>query len=179
MSTTSLVVEVLVGGFVTFLWALLLLCKIYNIDYALIQESVLLYKDWSSLILFSVMALSYQLGWVMIHVSYLFTTFIIVTPLRKKVFGSSYNSYREIKNRVYFGASNELAVGIEKDRSVIRLSRTGMLNFLMLAIILVLYKLWWLAGIAFAIALFCLLQLRDVYTSLYTKIKHCHATLES
>lgn len=177
MNTTSLIVEVLVGGFITLIWVLLILIKLYDVDLVILQDMLLKYKDWSGYALFATMAFSYQLGWLMIHASYIATTSLIVKPLRKKIFGSEYAKYRKIKNTVYSSASDELMKGIEKDRSVIRLSRTGLVNFAALATVLAAYHLWGLASISLIIGLVCLLQMMSVYESLYTKLNNSHSEL--
>lgn len=177
MNTTSLIVEVLVGGFITLLWIFLIIIKVYDVDLQVLQETILKYQDWSGYILFSTMAFSYQLGWLMIHASYIATSKYLVLPIRKNVFEESYSDYRKIKNTVYFRSSDELMAGIEKDRSVIRLSRTGLLNFSVLAIVLLSYQLWWLALSAFIISIVSLLQLRSMYRSLYTKLKNSYAEI--
>lgn len=123
------------------------------------------------------MAFSYQLGWVMIHLSYIATNKPIIIPLRKKIFGDKYKNYRAIKNKVYFNSNSDLMSGIEKDRSVIRLTRTGLLNFIILAIVFLFYKLWWLAFAAFIISMISLMQLRMVYLSLYKKLNDSHSEI--
>ena len=177
MNTTSLIVEVLVGGVTTLIWVCLIIIKAYGIDYPEIDAFIAKYKDWSSIVLFLIMAFSYQLGWVIIHLSYIATHKIIIIPLRKKIFIDNYENYRTIKNKVYFKSSSDFMAGIEKDRSVIRLTRTGLVNFIILSVVLLFYKLWWVALASFAISVICLMQLRNVYLSLYKKLNDSYAEL--
>lgn len=177
MNTTSLIVEIVVGGFVALIWVVLIIAKIYNVAPFTIGTIIIQYKDFSSYILFATMAFSYQLGWLMIHISYIATKNILIIPVRKKIFNDKYENYREIKNMVYFNSKDELMAGIEKDRSVIRLSRIGLLNFFILSLVLVLYQLWWVALVCIVISILSTLQLRAVYLSLYQKINDSYTEI--
>ncbi|MDU9048602.1 MAG: hypothetical protein Q3M30_07105 [Candidatus Electrothrix sp. Rat3] len=179
MNTTSLIVEVLVGGFVALVWVFLIIIKAYGIDCTELDEFIVKYKDWSSVILFSIMAISYQLGWLMIHLSYLATHSTIIIPIRKIIFGDKHEDYRTIKNKVYCNSSSELMSGIEKDRSVIRLTRTGLLNFIIFSVVLVVYQLWWLSLTSLIISIICFMQLKAVYFSLYKKLNDSHSEINA
>ena len=179
MNTTSLIAEILVAGFFCLLWVILFSIAIYDIKFDEIKYLLDLLKDWSTTVLLISIAISYQLGWVILYVSNIVSHKIIMSTIRSNVFKEDEKNYNYIKNTVLANEKSSLLIkNLDKDRSLIRLTRTGFINFLFIGIALAILKLWFASFICIIISLINIFELRVVYYSFYEKILHSYNLLK-
>ncbi len=136
MATTGAIVEILVAGFLALIWlAILLLSPAGPAQIAQAASFFQRYKDYSGLVLLSVLVLSYQLGWVVNACTYWLGKLYMV-PLRQKIFGddAKRERYDRIKAELYAWPGSEKIIKVLYSHTAVdRIARAGGFNFLMLA----------------------------------------------
>lgn len=98
MATTAAIVEILVAGFLALIWlAMLIVSQANPVQVVKINGLFERYKDYNAVVLLGVLALSYQLGWIVNACTYWLGK-VYMVPLRRRVFGDS--AKREIYDRI-------------------------------------------------------------------------------
>lgn len=184
MSTTSIIVEMLIIGFFTSLWIALFYLR-YTLSAADIQlESfkslTSLIGTWSTPMLFIAAAVFYQLGLIMNTVSYRAISF-----LAKKKQEKARNSmvpdkqFETVKTVVWQKGSADVVKYIESCLIFVRLSRAGIINFLLIAIAL--FTFGWTFAIPGLISLLigigCIPLWQSNYDLYYTRMKFAYQVI--
>jgi hypothetical protein len=138
LATTSLFVEILVIGSIAEIWIALFLLSFVDIDVALTSSVVTLAEKFSTLLLFPLLALTYAIGWVINFLAERLFKPYFQTKLRDDVFKGAGVKYTEARSIVVQNASEEVITEMEFDRHILRIARASVLNFVMIAIVLLL-----------------------------------------
>lgn len=138
MATTSLFVEILVIGSIAEIWITLFLLSFVNINAALASSVVTLAEKFSTLLLFPLLALTYAIGWVINFLAERLFKPYFQTKFRDQVFKGAGVKYTEARSIVVQNASEEVINEMEFDRHILRIARGSVLNFVMIAIVLLL-----------------------------------------
>ena len=137
MATTSAIVEILVIGVIGVVWVILFLSGVSTTHLDSVVDYMLKLKDWNGLITFLVIGVLYQLGWLINGFSYGILN-ITERRIRSKIFKQKKLEHRKVRALVYQKASDTVRDDLKVDRSVIRLSRSGVFNFSLIFIALLL-----------------------------------------
>ena len=138
MATTSLFVEILVIGSIAEIWIALLLLSFVDINAALASPTVALMEKFSTLLLFPLLAITYAIGWVINFLAETAFKPYFQKRFRDQVFKRADVSYTEARSTVFQISSEEVITEMEFDRHILRITRGSVLNFLMIAIVLLL-----------------------------------------
>ncbi len=195
MATTAFLIEILVIGFFGTLWMILLIAfvlaggDIPRVDLATLE-------DWSGLFLFAYMAICYQLGWIINWISWEVFNRTSIQKAREKAFGKPIEerAYERRLLAVHQVASEAIISRIRSDLSVIRLTRSGTINFgslFLVSTLVVVFRTdawnlaergWWvpwaLLTVPFLGALICWRQALKRYDKYYQRIAITHALTE-
>jgi len=136
MATTAVIVEILVIGLIGSIWLVLFLSGISVLDPDSVYDCMVRLKDWSGLLTFLVIGLIYQFGWLINGFSYGILRFLLTKRMRDKIFEQRQLEHRNVRALVYQEASDKVRQDLDVERSVVRLSRAGMFNFLLISIAL-------------------------------------------
>lgn len=135
MATTGLFVEILVIGAMMELWiAIALLALLYP------QQSVALSgilegaKEFGTLLLVPMFALTYALGWIVNFVAERLFKLRFQESIRDRFFSGTGINYETARIRVLQNGSAELVRDVLFDRHIIRIARANVVNFGMLAV---------------------------------------------
>ena len=176
MATTSLFVEILVIGSIAEIWIALLLLSFVDINAALASPTVALMEKFSTLLLFPLLAITYAIGWVINFLAETAFKPYFQKRFRDQVFKRADVSYTEARSTVFQISSEEVITEMEFDRHILRITRGSVLNFLMIAIVLLLRvdkgSPVVIAGISLslAIAIVSLFQWMTRYRHSYSRI---------
>jgi hypothetical protein len=99
------------------------------------------------------MASLYQLGWLMNGLAHALVALCFDKPIRDALFQREKLTYEPVRATVYQKASPELRGDLATDRTVVRLSRAGALNFLLIGVLLATFGRPWIP--LSALALLC------------------------
>jgi hypothetical protein len=164
MATTALIVEILVIGAFALIWVALFVISIFGLDESLISDWVVLYKDWSTGIILMSIAVAYQLGWSVNQLSYFFARKTFNKTIRVKVFKDEHKNFDSIKNKVLMQGSSFVVEKIQERLSVVRLTRSAFLNFLLISIGLFALGKWQVGLATLGISIILFIQANDMYT---------------
>jgi len=185
LATTSLFVEILVIGSIAEIWIALFLLSFVDINAALTSSVVILAEKFSALLLFPLLAVTYAIGWVINFLAERLFKPYFQTKFRDEVFKSAHVTYAEARNIVVQNASEEVTREMEFDRHILRIARGSVLNFLMIALMLLLHVdgnlTAMLAGIivSFAIAIVSFFQWLTRYRHSYSRILDAYRAISS
>jgi hypothetical protein len=138
VATTSLFVEILVIGSIAEIWITLFFLSFVDINSALASPAVVLAEKFSTLLLFPLLALTYAIGWVINFLAERLFKPYFQTKFRDQVFKGAGVKYTEARSIVIQNASDEVINEMEFDRHILRIARGSVLNFVMIAIMLLL-----------------------------------------
>jgi hypothetical protein len=138
LATTSLFVEILVIGSIAEIWIALFLLSLVDINTALSSSIVTLAEKFSTLLLFPLLALTYAIGWVVNFLAERLFKPYFQTTFRDQVFKGAGVKYTEARSIVVQNASEEVINETEFDRHILRIASGSVLNFLMIALVLLL-----------------------------------------
>ncbi len=150
MEKTNAIIEILVIGVVSCIGFTLLFLGLSDINLTDFSHKLLQFKDFSNLAIVLILAISYQLGWLINAIS----GNLIHKLLLKKVLNSlsieniNIKDYKKIRDAVYLKASNNSILKIKERLSAMRLLRAGILNMLLLCLGF-LYHYWFISSIIF------------------------------
>lgn len=183
MATTSLFVEILVIGSIAEIWITLFLLSLVGINAALASPVITLVEKFSTLLLFPLLALTYAIGWVINFLAERLFKPYFQTKLRDQVLKGAGVQYTEARSIVVQNASEEVLDEMEFDRHILRIARGSVLNFLMIAVMLLLYidenSLVVIAGIGvcLAIAVVSFFQWLTRYGHSYSRVLDAYRTI--
>lgn len=166
MATTALIVEIIVIGAFALVWVLLFIIKFSGLDLSLISDWLILYKDWATAVVLASVVISYQLGWSVNQLSYFFARKTFNKTIRSRVFKEEYKNFNSIKATVYMQGSPFTVEKIKERLSVVRLTRSAFLNFLLISIALFTLEKWQVGIVTLVITIVLFIQANDMY-SLY------------
>lgn len=136
MKTTAVFAEMIIVGFLGLLWMVILIAEHFGVSQAQIVTFLANYKDVLTPLSVLFFLVCYNVGWLINGVAYWLTGKIFVESYRDKLIevAKIESSYHDIRVAVYQEASPQLLSELDTDRAVLRLSRTGLVNFPMLAV---------------------------------------------
>lgn len=133
MSTTTLLVEIVIIGLFALVWLCLLFMQLNIFDLDTLIKSLNYLKEWPILSAFAGLAIVYQLGWLIKMFSHAIVDPATLNLIRKRLFVKENLDYLKVRTKVYQNASGYIQQELHVNRSVFRLSRSGIVNFGMLA----------------------------------------------
>ena len=136
MTTTSLIVEILVVGSIGSIWFLLFLFWFSLVDPKDVIDFMVKLKEWSGLVTIGVVGLIYQLGWLINGFSHGILYLCFGKKMRENIFKKKDLSYNIVRGLVYQKASDKVRSDLDMERSIIRISRSGFFNFVLISIAL-------------------------------------------
>ncbi len=134
MSTTSIIVEKLIVGFFTTGWLSMMLLRWFHVDLAVVPDQLQRFSSWVPVIVLAATALCYQAGVLMDALCYFASELLGGRCMRRSRFKTAALDYSKVRATVYQKASQDLRSDLGVDRSIIRLSRSGGVNFAILAV---------------------------------------------
>jgi len=133
MGKTNAIIEILVMGLIAFIGILLNVIGFMGVEKAEFMNYVTDFKSYSNILLLIVLAISYQLGWIVNGL----TSSIYPQALRNKAkvkHNIPLNEYHKIRDIVYLKASDNALSKIKERLSGIRLLRSSIINILIFII---------------------------------------------
>lgn len=168
MATTALIVEIIVIGAFALVWVSLFIIRFLGLDISLMSEWLILYKDWSTAVVLASVVISYQLGWSVNQLSYFLARKTFNKTIRSRIFKEEHKNFESIKATVFMQGSPFTMEKIKERLSVVRLTRSAFLNFLLISIGLFTIEKWQVGIATLGITIVLFIQANDMY-SLY-----CH-----
>ncbi|MFA5804263.1 MAG: hypothetical protein WC879_06435 [Melioribacteraceae bacterium] len=179
MQATSLIVEMLIVGIIACCWIVLFLFKLSIIDFTDILNQSIKWQNWSALITIVLTAIFYQVGWMVNWMGSSIVSLFLEKRLMDKVFVDSKKIYPTVRANINQKGSDNLHRELNLDRGVIRLSRSGIINFLLLSIALCLlgyYKIFFITLFCFIV---CTLQWYSRYNRYYNRMFEASKLIQS
>jgi len=134
MNTADLVVEYIVIGVVADIWLVLLLCAFCGPDAQTLHLVVDVLDKSSSLLVIPFLAITYILGGLVNLLASLSVKRLWQPRWNNYWFGSE-AEYRKVKATIVQRASEEATLKLNSEGHLLRISRSNILNFLLLAIV--------------------------------------------
>jgi len=134
MSTTSLFIEILIVGSIADIWLGLFLLTFFPIDLANLSFVVNTLVKFSTFLAIPFLAITYILGGLILFVSEQILNPFFQTRFKHKFFSNAKLRYGDVRATFYQKASEQVIEDLKFDRQIIRISRTSVLNFLLLTI---------------------------------------------
>jgi hypothetical protein len=185
MATTSLFVEILVVGSIAEIWIALLLFSFGNLDSASMSLIAGIAEKFSTLLLFPLLTLTYAVGWVVNFLTERLFKFPFQSRFRDRVFKNSGVMYSDARSIVVQNASQKVIDEMDFDRHILRVSRSSVFSFIMIAIALSRYldrnSSFVVAGIVVSLAISTLsfLQWFTRYKHSYVRILDAYKAINS
>jgi hypothetical protein len=136
MSTTAFIAEILVTGFFSTIWIFILIIQAFNIQIMPLSESLLKYKDFSTILILILLIIWYQIGWLINNLGTAIIDAPFGFPYRNKYFKENKLDYNIVRETFYQYSSADLKNDLGLDRTIIRLARGGIINFSLIFITL-------------------------------------------
>ena len=132
MTTTAIIVEIIVIGYTSFIWIALLFMCCLDLSFSYVSLSKINeFKNWMPLITIFSMALAYQIGWLLDYFSHaLFYYLLGGRKIKRKYIPN--NEFFNRHNLICQFGSQETQNMLKTDLGIIRFSRSGIINFLLL-----------------------------------------------
>ena len=142
MSTTTLLVEMLIAGALADIWIILILFRIFSIDLTATLNTLL---DMKGFLIIPFAAITYGIGIAINKLAELITLDFwnkkYRNPMFKKKLPNNNNEEPgKIIGYVFRYGSDDIIDGLKKNLHLIRVSRSSALNFLFIAVAILLYK---------------------------------------
>lgn len=172
MATTALIVEILVIGILGLVWIILLVFQFSDLDINQIGKILSGLKDWSALYTLLFIGVIYQLGWLINGLGFLFTNGLFEKKIRNKMFEEAKLDYHAVRPTVYQNASPKVCSDMALERSIMRLSRSGIINFFLISVALILNgdSIYIFFPIALVLSFGCYAQWRYRYKRYYKRM---------
>jgi len=167
MGKTNAIIEILVIGLITLLGISLNIISFTDIDRTLLSTYAKDFKSYSNIVLLIVLALAYQLGWIMNGFTGQFYPKVLRNKAKKK-YNISLQDYSEIRNMVYLKASDNALLKIKERLSGIRLLRASIVNIFMLIIAFITFNYYILSIFLFLLFILVFIITHHMYDK-YTK----------
>ena len=170
MATTALIVEIIVIGAFALIWVALFVFKFFGLDITTVSGWLLQYKDWSTGAVLMAIAISYQLGWSVNQLSYFVARNTFNITIKKKIFKNEYENYNIIKAAVFIKGSTFILDNIRERLSVVRLTRSAFVNFLLISIGFFVLGNWQLGLVVLGVTIILFVQANDIYAQYCNQI---------
>lgn len=181
MATTSLIAEIIVIGSFSLVWIMLFTFKFLGLDITALSDWFLTYKDWSTAILVALIVICYQLGWIINLVS----SFIAGQTFGKRIMLRLFkgiavndNEMEMIRATVQMKSSGYLQGRMREDLSVLRLSRSALINFFLIGVGFIMIGNLTGAFISLGIALISFLHAWYIYKRYYSRMLHAYQIIK-
>lgn len=135
MSTTTIIVEVLIIGFFAAVWLFLACVRFSLFEITSVKSFLAQAGPWSTSLFFIAAIVLYQLGLLMNLVSHKLTKPFGEKPLRDQIISGK--DYEIVRATVFQKGSSEILRDIVLYLSFVRIARSGILNFLLIALVLI------------------------------------------
>lgn len=132
MSSNSFMAEVLAAGFFAFIWIALLIIKPLTPESLWTVQTLDTFKDYAPVILIGLLITWYSIGWLVNLCSYELFEVSYFTKYKQRLAGSI-KEHRRWSTLVHHHANQSLRAELSEDRRIMRIARTGALNFFFLA----------------------------------------------
>jgi hypothetical protein len=139
MATTTLFVEILVIGTIAEIWLALILLAAVSPDATTVSSLVDSIDKLSTLLVIPFLALTYALGWVVNFSAERLFKPSFQKRFRDRLFQSAGVDYYEARGLFFQKASEDVIEDLRFDRHILRISRSSVLNFTLIAITLALH----------------------------------------
>ena len=176
MPTTALVIEILVGGVVSVVWLAMIIFALPGVSLSQLQVYFEQVKDIMPVIAFGSVGFMYFWGWIL-HLVTEATIDRWQVKFRDKLYKSNDTNFFEARNYLFIFGSNSIIADIEFDRHILRIMKTGILNFIMIALCSLLHLkqnpavFITLIVATLAISIFLIFQWKKRFISTYKKIQ--------
>lgn len=177
MSTTAVIVELLIIGLFTSLWIFLLCLRFSGFEVDALKTHISQASDWSAFLTVIAVAVLYQLGLLMNAVSYRVTRKLASQVIRDEIMPGV--NYEFVRATVYQKGSSDLLRDLGLYLSFVRLARSGILNFVLIAITLSLLggRLIVFGIISFVLSIFTFFVWRSVFNTYYKRMKFAYQVI--
>jgi len=172
LNTTSLMAEIVVIGFFASIWIVALVVRPFVHETVWLQEMLTNYESYAPLGIIALLICWYQLGWILNGICWPMMDRLKYKKLKEEMSKDVKGGYRAMCTEVYQHASTPFQHDLYTDRSVMRISRTGIVNFALIGISVLLIdtRLFWLATIFFSASVACTFQAFKRSTRYYAQI---------
>jgi hypothetical protein len=175
MATTSVIVEIFIIGFFASVWIFLFCVRFSLLDPESLRQLAGKFEPSTQILIAS--ALFYQLGVLMNRISHRVTKHFAQTEYRNEIIPNVV--YEQIKAKVQQDGSEEVSKSLTLNLSFVRLTRAGFINFLLIAVGLILVpnqvKISWLVPLF--ISLLSFLAWRGIYRGHYRRVAYAYNVL--
>lgn len=134
---SSLVIEVLLAGSVASIWIILIFIGVLEPSQNAIDNLLASLSHVSSFFLLIYIGLAYVIGWGVSFLAEITLDPLFQNRYRDKYFGEQKISFFTVRSLVFQFGSNEVISDIQYDRSLLRIVRSNVFNFLILSITLI------------------------------------------
>jgi hypothetical protein len=173
MTTTAIIVDILIIGFFALCWIFLLLIKCTPLDLTSFNSIPKNIEPWITPITFGIIFFCYQLGllinWLGTFIEKPILLFFKVKP-RDSIYKNEDLNYDDVKAIIDQYGSAEIHKYLREDLIIIRLVRSGIINFLLIFVFLILNHYWKLSIISFLVMVLCLFYYLQRYKIYYYRI---------
>jgi hypothetical protein len=178
MATTALFVEILVMGALAELWFVgAILALLDTSELRQLVAAVVSLKDFAALLATVALALTYAIGWVLNFVAERLFKKLFERRVRDRLFAADPKNYDQARAFVFQRGSGELLRDLLLDRHIVRIARSNVLNFTLIALAFLLNTRHIDPRVAFllivcslGVALLSFTQWRTRYESYYGKV---------
>ncbi|MBN2267205.1 MAG: hypothetical protein JW725_02585 [Candidatus Babeliaceae bacterium] len=139
MATTTLFVEILVIGTIAEIWIALILLTTVSPNATTVSSMVDSIDKLSTLLIIPFLALTYAVGWVVNFSAERLFKPIFQNRFRNRLFQSAGVDYYEARGLLFQKASEDVIEDLRFDRHILRISRSSVVNFTLIAITLALH----------------------------------------
>jgi hypothetical protein len=139
MSTTSLLLEILVIGTTADIWVVIIILAAFSpstTEYATIIDTL---SKLSTFLVLPSLALTYLLGWIINFICEHTLEPLFQTKFKSQLFGHEELNYEHVRALFFQKASENVVRDMNFDRQLIFISRASILNFLIIAVGLLLH----------------------------------------
>jgi len=192
MATTAMIIEILVIGFTSFVWLLPIMFFYLQLDVSTMKTLFDQYKEWAPLFTLFGAAIAYQIGSIIDYLSYNLIYHGIPVPCKRRIFNIGQRIKRKIIKNGWFWdgyvyvnqhASEAILSELKADHSSIRLTRSGFVNFLLIAVVVwfLPYSVFCRIGLAIILILTstaCILTMRHRWINWYAKMAEVYCKLK-
>lgn len=134
MSTTAIIIEVLIIGFFAAIWVFLIGLRVSIIEIHSVKTLLAQVGGWATPLFFVAAILFYQLGLLVNLISHKITKLFSQKDLRDQIIAGK--DYEYVRATVFQNGSAELLRDLVLYLSFVRLARSGILNFLLIAVVM-------------------------------------------
>jgi len=134
MEKTNTIIEILVVGLIAFLGITINIIGFLSIDATFIKKILIDLKGYSNILLIIILAISYQLGWLVNNIAKDILPKIFFEKVYRATDVASHEDYEMMRDKVYLIGSSSSIAKIKEQLSAKRLLRAGNINMFILFI---------------------------------------------